>query len=206
MMSPQLTFDEKDHCYRYGGVVVPSVTQILEDDGQLVPSYPSGPYKTRGSRVHRATELWDNGELSKYEVGSEIAPYVRSYASLVLDLTEREPGKWDWMPGGIERRMAHYTGFAGTTDRLGLRPLVADLKSGKTGRETGVQLAGYVILALADPEVKKHWGTVRETDVERVKFELQKDGEMAKMTFYSDPLDFDVFRGLLAKFVWKRKK
>ena len=196
----KLEFDEATHQYRLNGVVLPSVTQILEDDGQMVPSYPSGPYRFRGSQVHKATHLWETGvDLNAYDIGADILPYVQSYIGAMQDFQE------DWLL--CEHRMAHLQlCYAGTADRIGKRPLVADLKTGKTGRETGVQLAGYVLLALEDPEIRKAWGNVRPEQVERVKFELQKDGSPAVVSRYTDALDFEVFRGLLAKYVWKRRK
>lgn len=199
-MTTALTFDEPSHQYRYGGVLVPSVTQVLEDDGLIIPSYPSGPYRVRGSRVHKATHLWEDGiNLNTYDIGLDILPYILSYIRLMEDL------KWEWLK--VEDRMFHpLLGYAGTADRLRRIPCIADLKTGSTNKETGLQLAGYVMLALQDPEIQKAWGNVKETEVERVKFELQKDGAKAKMTHYSDPLDFEVMRGLIAKYKWKRKK
>lgn len=199
-MSLQLTFDEPSHEYRYGGVAIPSVTQILEDDGQIIPSYPAGPYRLRGSRVHKATHLWEDGvDLNTYDIGEEIRLYTLSYIKLMEEL------KWEWLR--VEHRMFHpLSAYAGTTDRIRTEPCVVDLKTGKTGRETGLQLAGYVDLAMQDPEILRTWGISDPTKVKRIKFELQKDGSKALLSEYRDDLDFEVFRGLVPKYKWKRKK
>lgn len=90
-MSPATwSFDESSHCYMYGGVLVPSVTQALKAAGLI--SFEGIPFrvlehkKNLGSLVHKATELFDNGEdLSDFEIPQECGPYVEGWANFRSD-------------------------------------------------------------------------------------------------------------------------
>ena len=188
---PVLTFDEEKHAYYLDGVRLPSVTQII-DDLAIGPIYPPGDYRVRGRQVHKACELLDLGVIDQYTIGDTIMRYVESYAKMLRDI----PVEWDSM----EQISYHPELFyAGTHDRVGLmwgEPSILDFKTGKPGRETGLQLAGYALM-----KYPRDYRPVR-----RFKAELQPDGRQGRLVEYTDPFDFDGFVGAVNLYKWKRRK
>ena len=59
-----LTFDPVAHIYRLDGVVVPNVTGILRDEGFVDASWFTPYAAERGTKAHRAIELYDEGDLA----------------------------------------------------------------------------------------------------------------------------------------------
>jgi len=183
----EFKFDENSHTYTLNGVILPSVTQILESVG-VVPDYPIGEYRIRGKMVHKATQLYDNDVIDKYTIGDKIMPYVESYIKSINTF----PFEW----AHAEAMLYHETYlFAGTVDRIGTykdHRCIVDFKSGRTSRETGLQLAGYALL-------------VGDKTLRRFKLELQKDGSCGKLTEYKDQADFYGFLGALELHKWKMR-
>ena len=70
-----LRFDPDSHLYRVDGIIVPSVTQVLEDVG--IVDYSRLPGSTRemalrrGSAVHAACHYDDEGDLDETQLGGE---------------------------------------------------------------------------------------------------------------------------------------
>ncbi len=108
-----LSFDEKEHIFTLAlsGRRFPSVTQVLSKMG-LTPDYNwvDPWYMLRGSHVHKATELADNGTLDESTVDDEIAPYLEAYRKF-----RRE---WSGKIIEAEYRLWHPTyRYAGIVDR-----------------------------------------------------------------------------------------
>lgn len=82
-MGEILTFDQPSHTYRYGGRVVPSVTQILKavfpDVYAGIPSHIIERKAQLGTAVHRAVELELLGQLDYSELHAEVEPYFVSW-------------------------------------------------------------------------------------------------------------------------------
>lgn len=181
-----LEFDEEAHEYKVEGVRLPSVTEIL-DYHKLIPQYPVGPYRTRGRMVHRATQLLDEG----YEivVGEKIAGYVESYKLAMKAF------RFQWT--SCETRLWHPQLFyAGTIDRIGTirgLPCIADIKSGETGSETELQLAGYEILVRS------------EEPMQRFRIRLFSDGKPGKVTLFTDDFALEAFVGYLNTYKWEKR-
>lgn len=75
-----LTFNEEKHEYRWDGVVVPSVSEILRETGQAkdwkdIPPY----YRDRGIAVHSAIHLYLQGTLDEASVDEAIRPYLEQF-------------------------------------------------------------------------------------------------------------------------------
>jgi len=85
-----LTFDEEHHLFTVNGKVIPSVTTILKRAG-MTPDWSNIPdiewYAQRGTYIHRATELWENGTLDEDTVDDEIRPYLEAYKRFRADYT-----------------------------------------------------------------------------------------------------------------------
>jgi hypothetical protein len=187
-----LTFDPETHVYRWDDAVVPSVTQVLESAGIIdYSSIPRGirDYALqRGSLVHRACELWDEGDLDMDTLSDVLAPYVRAY----IDFRETT----GFTPILSEYR-AYSTrwGYAGTLDRLGQvgnRLWLIDLKSGGMPRWARLQTAAYHELIKG-----------LHPCVERYALRLDKDGRFYLSDPFTDPSDFYVFTCALQIARWK---
>lgn len=108
-----LTFNKKKHVFRLTstGERVPSVTQVLRalrmtPDFSFIDPY----YALRGTYVHEATELLDNGTLDEESLDGEIASYVEAYR-----LFRRE---WSGSIVEVEKRLYHPVyRYAGIIDR-----------------------------------------------------------------------------------------
>src|ERR1700759_2406007 len=114
-----LTFDDERHEYRWNGLVVPGVTSVIEHTLKSFEGVPRRylvPAQERGTFVHRATELFDLGELDESELQEEqYGGYLRAWKGF-CEATE---------PNWIAIEEMDYSrlfGFAGTLDRRGYLP------------------------------------------------------------------------------------
>ena len=121
-----LTFDEPTHVYRWDGEVVPSVNQILSDMGfqqgyENIPAY----YGRRGTLVHEASVMLDQGTLDMDSLDPRLAPFLLAYQRFC---TERDYQPYAWE----ERFYQSSYEYAGTVDRYAFvdgDPTVIDLKT-----------------------------------------------------------------------------
>lgn len=138
-----LTFDEKEHLYRYGGQTVISVTQTLNDlsDFSKVPKHYLKQAIDRGNEVHFAVELFN--KFGAIEIKEELRGYFNSY------LKFKEMFKHESLLN--EFRFYSQLGYAGTVDSYGLvmgKKTVIDYKTcAKLDKQlidkTGLQLSAY---------------------------------------------------------------
>jgi len=136
-----LLFEEATHTYRFDGAVVPSVTQILAPLNDLSFVDPQVlEYKRQlGTAVHKATELYDLGDLDE----DSLAPVIRPYLDAWIRFRREKP----FEILGMEQKVYHpLHRYAGTYDRMismdGRRgPL--DIKTGETLPGYGPQTAAY---------------------------------------------------------------
>lgn len=172
----KLIFLEDNHQYEVGGVVLPSVSEILRfitaEMYSGIPQWTLDNAADRGKRVHAATENLDRyGEV---KIDADIQPYVEAYV------------KWrrDYAPQWTRIEYACYHPdmmYAGTLDRYGTirgDQYIVDIKTTSTlhtSRETA-QLNGYQKLAEVNGlKVDK-----------RAILQLKKDG-----TYKFKPIDQD---------------
>ncbi len=143
-VAPALEFDAATHTYRAGGVIVPSVTQVLEAVGVVDYSYlpPSTRNMAlqRGSYVHLACQMDDEGDLDEDALDPALLPYVAAWRAFRAErgFTFQE----------IERRVhsARY-GYAGTLDRTGTNAdgdlCLIDIKTSRAEGWVRLQTAAY---------------------------------------------------------------
>lgn len=76
-----LEFDSSSHTYRVGGVVVPSVTQILSPlvDFSMVTPDVLAAKAAIGTAVHLACELYDMDDLIEYDLDPVLVPYFEGW-------------------------------------------------------------------------------------------------------------------------------
>jgi hypothetical protein len=143
------SFDPATHTYRVGGVIFPSVTEVLGPAEAFAGFFDHVPAdalelaRDRGSYVHEAMALLARGDLDWSSLDETWAPYIRSGERFLSDsgivITGSE------VPVFSERLRV-----AGTIDLLGLwtrREALLDFKASAAVPVTvGPQTAGYTLL------------------------------------------------------------
>lgn len=179
-----LTFNAEKHEYAFDGKPLDGVTTVIRQAG-LMPEYSPKDaewYMQRGSMIHLATELYDNGLLDESSVDSRIMGYLESW--------EKYPDH-EWI--GIEARLCDpvYM-YAGTLDRI---PLL-DIKSGSPVAWHKIQLGAYFGLCKANG-IRVEKGTA---------VYLQEDGSHPKVITYSLPELIDGLKTFHAALLIVRSK
>lgn len=140
-----LTFEAEKHEYRWNGVIVPSVTQILS--AVLGDRYPETAAveraKDRGTIVHETIALDLAGDLDEESVDPQVAPYLAA-ARLFCRECEFKPTLWE------TRRYSVGAMFAGTVDAANDCDLV-DWKTGGEDPAHAIQTAAYAVLLGIEP-------------------------------------------------------
>lgn len=163
-----LTLD-KNHIYRWNGVIVPGVSEILQAGGFIdfsgVPDYLLEQARKFGSAVHTACHLDNIGMLNESTLSDPLIPYLESWRKFKIDYKAKI----------LESEFMIYSekwGFAGTLDdivkiRDGI--ILLDLKSSVSmPPSVELQTAAYKI-AVEDQEglkISERWGVLlRETGI-----------------------------------------
>ena len=111
----EVTFEPNYHIYTFGGMVVPSITQILTAEGFVDTSHYDEWSRDKGSMVHLACHYELTGELDYDTVDNEIVPYLTAFSKFI-----RESGF------KVERSevpaINKTYGYAGTPDLIGCFP------------------------------------------------------------------------------------
>lgn len=188
-----LTFDAATHTYRWKGVVVRSVTQVIEDAMHTfarVPGQVLEVAQLRGTNVHLACQYHDEDCLDESEFTLEELGYLAGWRRF---LVEHEPNFT-----AIEKPFYNEVyGYPGTPDRDGsllvkggrAEDANIDIKTGTASSPTwGIQTAAYV------------QGKPRR----RFTVQLSSDGNY-KLLEWTDPMDWPAFVSLLTFNRWKRK-
>lgn len=160
-MTETLQFNEEKHEYTLGGVVYPSVSEIIAPlvDFSRIPAATLEFARERGTAVHKACELLDLGTLDPLSVDKRVAPYITAYEAFLNSFSLR------WTH--IEQREYHKTmKYAGTPDRRGIwreinktRTITVDVKATYAlSPSVQVQLSGYDLMA---PEPSDELWSVR---------------------------------------------
>jgi len=194
-MSKHLTFDSASHTYRMlGGVVVPSVTQVLGPvfhDFSKVPKDVLQSAQERGTLAHEATALDAHGRLDESTVDDDIKPYLEAWRAFMADSFARVVA--------TEQRVYHALyGYAGTLDHVLLLSGVLTIIDKKTGQphdadrmQTAAYLDAYNYALRPAARVRR-----------RAALYLRPTGQYA-LEYHNDKADFQDF--LSALNVHKRK-
>lgn len=175
MPAPDLTFDPATHEYRVGGVVVPSVTQLLMAAGYYSPFATNGDpyYADLGRRVHAMCARID----LRTPMGDEkfdVQPYADAYREFI----RTHHPSWT----AVEQ-LGYHTAlrYAGTVDRIGFLngAVVLDIKTGQPSDSDGLQLAGYDLLF---PYITR-----------RRRVCLYLTGQKYSLETYANPADYNTF-------------
>lgn len=138
-----LEFDEPSHTYRVGGLVVPSVTQVLRPliDLSGIPPAVLEAKRDLGTRVHAACQFDAEGDLDEATVEDDVAPYLEAWRRFLADTGA--------VVMASERRVFHTLyRYAGTLDLelvIARTPWIVDIKTSiATPLSTGPQTAAYL--------------------------------------------------------------
>jgi hypothetical protein len=198
-MNQQLQFDESTHTYTLGGMIIPSVTQVLSSVGIVdysrVPPHVLAEAAERGTAIHRACRFLDENDLDESVLCPWIIPYLEAWKKFKL---LHNPGFVL-----IERPLTaciNGMAFAGTPDRVGTMgdiPYIIEIKTGDESMERAwkVQTAAYAMLA---PKRRTNPFQYRGASIQ-----LFGDGTYRKSGDYADPKDAQIFLAALAIHVWK---
>jgi hypothetical protein len=139
----ELAFDEATHTYRVGGLVVPSVTQVLRPliDLSGIPPAVLEAKRDLGTRVHAACQFDAEGDLDEATVEDDVAPYLEAWRRFLAES--------DAVVLASERRVFNpLYRYAGTLDLeldMGSGPWIVDIKTSiATPLSTGPQTAAYL--------------------------------------------------------------
>lgn len=127
-MHNAIEFDADKHIYSVGGIVHPSVSELMMPVNGLVYgtwSRKSSNAMTRGTRAHKAMEAYD--ELGIESEDADIVPYLMAYKAWLADHTQYEPM--------LNEMRVLGNGYCGTIDKLMWdakwgRPALVDIKTG----------------------------------------------------------------------------
>lgn len=191
-----IEYDDATHTYRAGGVVVPSVTQVLGAFFPLPSAIPADVLERKrqiGTDAHLATELWDQDDLDEDSITPEIRPYLDAWISF----REREK----FVPTEIEKLVYHPAlGYAGRLDRNGLlagEEFKLDIKtSSAISPVTGPQTAAY--------QEAERSGLDVSVPMRRGAVQLLPDGTY-RFKEFTERTDFAVFTSCLSLLNFKRK-
>lgn len=190
-MNSGLLFDEVEHVYRFNGVRVPSVTQVLQPLANFegIPPEVLERKRSLGQRVHAATQFFDEDDLDESSIEADVAPYLESYLQFMRHTGAK-------VVANEQRVFDPVLRYAGTLDRVMLingEKVLFDLKTSfALPMSVGAQTAGY-LRALRDPKVTR-----------RAALRLRDDGTF-RLDLLTDADDMSVFLACLALHNWKRK-
>jgi len=186
-----IEFNEKLHEYRVGGILTPSVSQILKANGLMESFRHSETALNNGTAIHRALELHDLGKLDE----GSLDPRLKKCLNLWENF-KKEIGVSIVLEA--EKRVSFGVLYAGTIDRvLKLRNgkrMVLDFKSGNPQPWAALQTAGYALAY--DLEGHK--------DYERCCAKIHWDMDRVIYKPYTDHADFNVFMAMATVYHYKK--
>ena len=187
-----LTFDQEKHEYRVDGVVIPSVTQIINSvAGERWDNIDSEALEyasQRGTAVHLITELHDLGTLDESSVDPTLRGYYNAYLAFLADVKPQ----WELVE---QKAFSERPRYAGTVDRVGIvngKKAVLDIKTGVKSKYTGLQLSAYAHM-------------IGEKQARRYGLYLSEDGKYSLVP-YTNQNDWNIFLSALNIHNFKQEK
>lgn len=184
-----LTLDD-NHIYRIDGKPIDGLTSTIKESGLIRGS--DEWYMDRGTKIHLATQYYDEGTLDEDTVDPQIKGYLESWKRFRKD-QKYEPKK-------IEYQIYHPLLMVGTTiDRL---PGPIDLKS-------GVSEPWHILQIAMQWEAIKESGLYHYDTDEPMDVYLDGDGGPPKIRSYKYlelKEAFKVYTSMLYFLRWKRER
>jgi hypothetical protein len=208
---PTCVFDAERHLYTIGDVIVPSVTQVLNElrliDFSSVPDGILAAAQARGTYVHQVLHYYIEGDFDLDDCVPEYRGYVDSALAYLAEVQSRPFDQVDGKPV-VEYRFWHAPlMFAGTVDHLAWDAddvlAITDFKTGEPSEVAApLQTAAYelgvrhCLLPKLSPRYVK---TVRRRAIK-----LFKDGRPGRPEPYTDVRDTAIFLAALAVVHYRR--
>lgn len=180
-----ISFNEEKHEYRVGGIITPSVSQILKAMGLMDNFRHSDTALSNGTAIHKALELHDKGTLDYTKLDTRLQKCI--------NLWEDFKKKMGLQITGIEQRVNFGVMFAGTIDRVAQKTII-DYKSGNPQDWAALQTAAYAIAY--DPQ---HY-----MEYERYCLKIHWDMDRVIYKPYKDKKDFQTFMSMANVYHWKK--
>lgn len=189
----KLTFDPGKHKYTQSGLLIPSVTTVINElmPFQNMPQEVLREARERGTKVHELTCIMDA------DPGIITAEEDKLWGGY-LDAWEAFKQETAFRILESEQRVYHtkYL-YAGTFDRIGIlegKLGVLDIKTGMLYPEYALQTAAYLEAINEGRQEDKIKG--------RYSLQLKPDGKY-KLSEYKDKADFHVFLATLTLYNWR---
>jgi hypothetical protein len=179
---PRLQFDESAHRYTVGGVVLPSITQILKLTGFIDDRWFTEYASQRGTATHLACRYLAEGCFD-WKMDEAIVSRVVQFDKFL------QTHKPELLAVEVPLHSEIY-GFAGTEDflfMLGGIPSIVEVKTGGHGLAAKLQTAAQLVL------IEEAWGITAK----RFVLELPEDGPF-KLITQNDRMDRTMFLNGLA--------
>lgn len=196
---PMLEIDHTKHEYRYGGAVVPSVTEIIRPlysfDG--VPDEVLERKRLLGENLHSCIQLDLENDLDEESVPPACVPYFRAWRRF-----REETG---FEAELVERPVFHSKlRYAGTPDARGW---FTKLPKQKGKRALMDWKATYTLSPIVRIQTAAYAAACQDGGEEidaRFGVQFRLDGSYA-MEQYLDKTDFPIFQNLLNLYNWKER-
>lgn len=184
-MAKIIRLDETTHTYydEEGREVRPSATGLLKFAGHVDDTYYDAYGAHRGSMVHLACQLFNEGDLDEDGLDPVIVPYWKAYVRFLYD-TGFKVSRGEFIAYNESLGIVCKPDIEGYWPGTKTKCLI-DLKSGKLMPWTALQLA-FQRLAIGEPRL-------------RYGLELQKSGKY-KLYSFVDRSDETVILGDLARY------
>lgn len=199
----QLTFDAATHTYRWDGVRVPHVTQVIAGLVDYSRIQPEALERARqeGVAVHKMVQLYFDSELNV----DALPTWMRGHYDALCRF-HYDTGFEVW---AAEKKLYNpVLHYAGTPDLIGLLPKLKNVRGPANidvkrslfgGAAIGLQTAGYT-RAWNDTESRD----LRVSDRNRFALQLRADGTY-RLEPYQDGEDFTAFLACLQQLRWRAK-
>ena len=175
-----IKYNDSDHTYWQGNIRLPSVTEILKDEGFIDSTWFDDWSCTRGTYVHRAIELYNSGELLESDLDERLVPYLDAWRRFKKDVQIQiiASEKIVYSP------IFQYAGRLDILCEINGEKSIIDLKSGVVDSATALQLAGYAIT------FENYYGIRR--------YGLSLRNGKATIIPFNNPKDFEIWKALVA--------
>lgn len=214
--TPECTFDRASHVYTIDGIVVPSVTQVLNEerfiDFSMVPNETLEQAQARGTYVHAVLHYLLENDFDLDDIDPRFRGYVDSALEFLAGarlkpLLDEQTGLaiavefrfWD------ARRM-----FAGTVDYVAwgydevLEDEVLGIYDWKTGEPTDV--AAALQTAAYEYGIRQKLVLNHRKPIRRHAVKLYRDGKPGRPEPYTDPRDLSQFFNALTCVHFRRNR
>lgn len=204
------TFDRERHVYAIDGVVIPSVTQVLEEerfvDFSSVPNDTLEQAKARGTYVHQVLHALLEEDFDLNDTDPRFRGYVDSALAYLDGAKLRPLRNDDGAPIAVEYRFwDRIRGFAGTVDYVAWDPDdVLSLNDWKTGEPTDV--AAALQTAAYEYGLRLTLFPDHRFPIRRRAIKLYRDGKAGRVEPYDDVRDMGMFFTALSCVHFRRNR